>query len=69
MITNTAQDILTPEEAAKLLRVELSWIYAKTRKCQRNPLPVFRIGKYLRFSRADILTWLQAQGNQRKARA
>jgi excisionase family DNA binding protein len=63
VITNT-QDILTPEEVAALLRVPQSWIYAKSRRRQRNPLPTYRIGRYLRFSRAAVLAWLEKQGNQ-----
>jgi excisionase family DNA binding protein len=63
VITNT-QDILTPEEVAALLRVPQSWIYAKSRRRQRNPLPTYRIGRYLRFSRTAVLAWLEKQGNQ-----
>lgn len=57
------QEILTPTEAAELLRVPLSWIYEKSRRRQRNPLPVFRIGRYIRFSRAAVLAWLETQAN------
>jgi excisionase family DNA binding protein len=62
-------EILTPEECAALLRVRPSFIYAKSRKRQRNPLPVYRIGRYLRFIRAAVLAWLEGQGNQRKGRS
>ena len=54
-------EILTPEEVAQMLRVEVSWIYAKSRRRQRNPLPVHRIGKYLRYSKASVLEWFAAQ--------
>ena len=54
-------EILTPEETAALLRVEVSWIYSKSRRRQRNPLPVHRIGKYLRFTKSEVLTWFAAQ--------
>jgi len=57
-------DILLPEECAALLRVDLSWVYEKSRRRQRNPLPVFRIGRYLRFSKAAVLSWLQKQSNR-----
>ncbi|MGA8429488.1 MAG: helix-turn-helix domain-containing protein [Candidatus Sulfotelmatobacter sp.] len=56
-------DILLPEECAALLRVDLSWIYEKSRKRQHNPLPTYRIGRYLRFSKAAILAWLEGQSN------
>jgi excisionase family DNA binding protein len=58
-------EILTPEEVAAMLRVAPSWIYAKSRRRQRNPLPVFRIGRYLRFSRAAVLAWLEKQSNRK----
>jgi excisionase family DNA binding protein len=57
------QEILTPEECAALLRVSEGWVYAKTRRRQRNPLPCFRIGRYLRFSRSAVLAWLETQSN------
>jgi excisionase family DNA binding protein len=63
---NQMPDIITPEECAALLRVAPSWIYAKSRRRQRNPLPVYRIGRYLRFSKAAVLAWLEGQGNSRK---
>ena len=53
-------EILTPEEVAELLRVPKSWVYEKTRDRQRNPLPVFRIGRYLRFDRSEVIAWLQS---------
>jgi excisionase family DNA binding protein len=53
-------DILTPEECAELLRVEVSFVYEKTRKRQRNPLPCYRPGRYLRFSRRAVLAWLES---------
>ena len=56
-------DILLPQECAALLRVDLSWIYEKSRKRQHNPLPTYRIGRYLRFSKAAVLTWLETQSN------
>jgi excisionase family DNA binding protein len=51
-------EILTPEEVAAFLRVPKSWVYEKTRERQRNPLPVFKIGRYLRFDRAAVIAWL-----------
>jgi excisionase family DNA binding protein len=52
-------EILTPVEVAALLRVPTSWIYAKTRSNQRNPLPVYKIGRYVRFEKSAVLAWLQ----------
>jgi excisionase family DNA binding protein len=63
-----APSILTPEEVAELLRVDLSWIYEKSRRRQRNPLPVHKIGRYLRYRRDEVLGWFDAQLAVRKAR-
>jgi hypothetical protein len=52
-------DILTPSELASRLKVRTSWIYEKTRDRQRNPIPCFHIGRYLRFSWPDICSWLE----------
>jgi len=61
----TNEQILTPEEVASLLRVSESWVYEKSRRRCRDPLPCFRIGRYIRFSRAAVMNWLEstATGN------
>jgi hypothetical protein len=41
-------------------RVPKSWVYEKTRGRSRDPLPVMRIGKYMRFHWPEIVVWLQA---------
>jgi len=67
-VCQPAPEILTPEETAELLRVSLTWLYEKSRRRQRNPLPVHRIGRYLRYRRSEVLAWFDAQGSsQRKA--
>jgi excisionase family DNA binding protein len=53
-------DLLTPEELAARLKVPRSWVYEKTRARSRDPLPVMRIGKYMRFHWTDIEAWLLA---------
>jgi len=63
------QEILTPEEVAILLRVQPTWVYEKTRSRSRDPLPVHRIGKYLRFHRAEVLEWFDRKSNLKKAKA
>jgi excisionase family DNA binding protein len=63
-----SNDILTAEETAKLLKVSVGWIHAKTRGRSRNPLPCFRPGKYLRFSREEVLAWLRSTSNIKKGR-
>lgn len=43
--------IFTPEELAEYMKVDLSWVYKQS---QYGTLPYFKIGKYLRFKKADI---------------
>lgn len=56
-------DILTPKELSKRLKVTKSWIYESTRKRGRvtgTPLPVLKVGRYLRFVWSDVSAWLRA---------
>lgn len=60
--------LLTPAELAARLAVPQSWIREKTRERarqrDRDPLPVVRLGKYVRFSWPAVEEWL---GRQRGA--
>jgi excisionase family DNA binding protein len=60
MNTIDHNELLTPEELAGRLKVGKSWVYEKTRTRSRDPLPVIRIGKYIRFHWPDVATWLEA---------
>jgi len=53
--------LLTVEEVAELLKVPVSWVYERTRLRGINRLPGFRLGKYWRFSEADVFAWLERQ--------
>lgn len=50
--------LLTPKEAAKLLKVSLSWL-AKARMRGDGPLYI-KIGKSIRYSEAALLQWLRS---------
>jgi hypothetical protein len=59
------RDILTPEELAKRLKVGVSWVYEKSRSRgdhDGRPLPVLRVGRYLRFAWPDVVEWMRAGG-------
>jgi hypothetical protein len=59
-----ADDILTPEELAKRLKVGVGWVYAKSRrrgKFSGPPLPCLRMGRYLRFCWPDVVEWMRAE--------
>lgn len=52
------ENILTPQELAARLRVRTSWITEKTRARCVNPIPCFRIGRYVRFDWSRVIQWL-----------
>lgn len=57
--------LLTPADLAARLAVPQSWIREKTRDRARvrdkDPLPVVRLGKYVRFDWRAIEKWLARQ--------
>lgn len=54
-------DILTPEELAGRLKVDVGWIYEKRRPRCKNPIPAIPMGKMIRFDWDKIVEWLRAQ--------
>ncbi len=54
---------LNVEEIASELRVAKSWIYERTRKGSPDPMPHFKLGKYLRFDPKSkaFRRWLRSQ--------
>jgi excisionase family DNA binding protein len=52
--------LLTVPEVAALLHVPRSWIYDHVRPGCSNPLPVIRIGKYLRFQMRDLAAYIDS---------
>ncbi len=63
------EDILTPKELARRLKVPLSWVFEKTRARQKNPLPVFRVGRYIRFHWPAVVAWLETTAKPRQSPA
>jgi len=55
------QALLNPIEVADLLNVPVSWVYERSRKRSVDRIPGFRLGKYWRFHKADVLSWLERQ--------
>lgn len=47
--------VMTADEVADLLRVRTDWVYEMAR---RGDLPSYKLGKFRRFSRRDVLDWL-----------
>jgi|SRR6516225_4877084 excisionase family DNA binding protein len=53
-----SDELLTIDELAAMLKVHRSWIYLHTRKRSKTAIPHVKIGKYLRFSEADVRRFL-----------
>jgi excisionase family DNA binding protein len=54
------KDIITPDELAERLKMSRRWISEMTRKRQRNPIPHYKVGRYLRFNWQDVCAWLES---------
>jgi excisionase family DNA binding protein len=54
-------ELMTVEEIAAFLKVSISWVYERTRRHGMERLPHMKLGKYLRFSLAEVASWLEKQ--------
>ena len=54
-------DILTAAELAARLKVDLTWVYEKSRSggAHGSPLPTLHCGRYLRFDWCAVCRWMQ----------
>jgi excisionase family DNA binding protein len=59
--------LLTIREVADLLQVPVSWVYGRTRKRTIDRLPGYRLGKYWRFDREQVLAWVERQAKREAA--
>jgi excisionase family DNA binding protein len=55
------KELLTIDELADELKVNKSWIYARTREKGPDALPRIRLGRYLRFEKNEVIDWLRAK--------
>ena len=67
MSTESKCEFLTVQQVADLLQVPVSWVYGRLRKRSLEKLPGYRLGKYWRFDREEVLAWLAQQRGNRKA--
>ena len=56
-----SEHLLTPEEAAEILRVKLSWLYQHTRRRAQDRIPFVKIGRYLRFREQDLVAYIESR--------
>lgn len=54
-------DLLTAQEMADALKVQITWVYAHTRKRGRARIPHIKMGKYLRFRPDAVSQWLREE--------
>jgi len=58
--------LLTPDEVCNYLQIPKSKLYTLT---SMNSIPVYRIGRILRFRESDLIEWLQKDQNEKKNRS
>jgi excisionase family DNA binding protein len=52
-------NLLTPPQLADLLGVSVSFVYDRTRQNASDPIPHFKLGKYVRFNLVEVEKWLE----------
>jgi excisionase family DNA binding protein len=67
MSTQLKCELMTVQQVAELLQVPVSWVYGRLRKRSLEKLPGYRLGKYWRFDKKEVLAWLAQQREGRKA--
>ena len=53
------EPLLDVNGISKVLDIQPSWIYSKTRQKGPDAIPVIRVGKYCRFRLSEVLEWLE----------
>jgi len=59
-------ELLTVNDAARLLHVSVSWVYEHTRDNAEDRLPSVKLGKYVRFDREDLRAYIDAKRHASK---
>jgi len=67
MSTQSQCELMTVQQVAELLQVPVSWVYGRLRKRSLEKLPGYRLGKYWRFDKQEVLAWLAQQREKRRA--
>jgi excisionase family DNA binding protein len=67
MSTQSQCELMTVQQVAELLQVPVSWVYGRLRKRSLERLPGYRLGKYWRFDKEEVLAWLAQQREGRTA--
>ena len=56
--------LLTPHDAARFLKVSVSWVYEHVRPEAQDRLPCVKLGKYLRFDARDLRAYIDAKRSE-----
>ncbi len=62
------EQLLSVEELAKRLRVPVSWVYDRTRRGHPERIPHLKVGRYVRFSEAEIAVYLELRKEPKLSR-
>jgi len=65
--TQSKCELMTVQQVAELLQVPVSWVYGRMRKRSQERLPAYRLGKYWRFEKAEVLAWVASHQINREA--
>jgi excisionase family DNA binding protein len=57
----SSDELLTVKDAARVLNVNVSWVYEHSRDDAEDRLPFVKLGKYLRFDRTDLRAYIDAK--------
>ncbi|HLW82566.1 MAG TPA: helix-turn-helix domain-containing protein [Candidatus Acidoferrales bacterium] len=60
-LSSNGEALLSIEDVAEILKLPVSWVYDRTRRRSLDRIPGFRLGKYWRFRRAEIMEWIERQ--------
>ncbi|MFH1893171.1 MAG: helix-turn-helix domain-containing protein [Candidatus Zixiibacteriota bacterium] len=53
------QKLLNVQELAEKLNVPVTWIYDRTRSGSTDHIPHYKVGKYLRFAKEEVIDYLR----------
>ena len=67
MSTESTCELMTVQQVAELLQVPVSWVYGRLRKRSLERLPGYRLGKYWRFDKEEVLAWVVRHQTNREA--
>jgi hypothetical protein len=55
------RDLMDVAETARMLHVQISWVYERTRRREKDKIPHIKLGEYLRYEIAAVWEWLSSQ--------